>query len=403
MSPARHAPSVRRPRIDVGQRPFIVIWEVTRACDLVCAHCRAEANPSRHPDELTTAEAFELIDQIADFAAPWPLFILTGGDPMKRADLSELIAHAAKRHLPIALSPSGTPLLTANVIAELKAAGLKALSLSIDGAGPSVHDAFRGIAGVFERTMRSWEAALDCGLKIQINTTAARANLTELPRIAHLVLERGAMQWSVFFLVPIGRGATLEPISAAECEDVMNFLYDAGRAIRVKTTEGHHFRRVMIERTILDRRGVAPESVLRLGDTYRALRAGLQPWPESPREHRSPMDVNAGRGFVFISHVGAVHPSGFLPAVAGNVRTRPLGEIYRESALFRSLRAISELKGRCGRCEFAVVCGGSRSRAFAITNDALAEDPLCQYSPGDFFFHDDLREMLPVLDAGAIA
>ena len=161
--------------------------------------------------------------------------------------------------------------------------------------------------------------------------------------------------------------------------------------------------RERLQGSVLDRRGVAPESVLRLGDTYRALRAGLQPWPVSPREHRSPMDVNAGRGFVFISHVGAVHPSGFLPAVAGNVRTRPLGEIYRESALFKSLRDISELKGRCGRCEFAVVCGGSRSRAFAITNDALAEDPLCQYSPGDFFFHDDLREMLPVLGAGAIA
>jgi radical SAM protein with 4Fe4S-binding SPASM domain len=226
------------------------------------------------------------------------------------------------------------------------------------------------------------------------SNTAVRANLSELPRIAHLVLERGAMQWSVFFLVPVGRGVKLEQISAAECEDVMNFLYDTGRAIRVKTTEGHHFRRVVLERTILERRGIAPESVLQLGPTYRALRAALEPWPLSPRERRSPMDVNAGRGLAFVSHTGAVHPSGFLPFTADNVRTHSLGEIYRESPLFKSLREISELEGRCGRCEFAGVCGGSRARAFAVAGDALAEDPLCAYIPGTFPFQAELDELL---------
>jgi AdoMet-dependent heme synthase len=394
VSSSHRTPSVRRPRIDLAQRPFIVIWEITRACDLACAHCRAEANPHAHPDELSGAEARELIDQVADFGQPWPLLILTGGDPMKRRDLSELISYATARHLPVALSPSATPLLTAGLISELRGAGLKALSLSVDGAGPLVHDAFRGIDGVFERTMQAWEAANECGLKVQINTTAVRSNLVELPGVARLVLERGAMLWSVFFLVPVGRGVKLEQISAAECEDVMNFLYDTGRAIRVKTTEGHHFRRIVLERTILERRGIAPETVLRLGATYRALRSALEPWPSSPRERRSPMDVNAGRGLVFVSHTGAVHPSGFLPITADNVRARSLGEIYRESPLFKSLRDITELGGRCGRCEFAGVCGGSRARAFAVGGDALAEDPLCAYTPGTFRFQADLGEPL---------
>ncbi len=386
--------AIRRPSFDLGLRPFIVIWEITRACDLACAHCRASAMPERNPGELSPEESRSLIDQIAAFGPPAPLFVMTGGDPVKRPDLLELVSYASSRGLPVSLSPSATPLLTPSLVRELRSAGLVALSLSVDGASAQVHDAFRGVDGVFERTLAAWEAARECGLKVQINTTVAKLNMLDLPRIAHLVLERGAMTWSVFFLVPVGRGISLEQLSPEECEDVMHFLYDAGTVLRVKTTEGHHYKRIVLERMALERRGLKPEQVLKLGPTYRALREALDPWPARPSERRTPIEINAGRGFVFISHVGSVHPSGFLTAVGGDVRTAPLAQIYRKSPMFTELRDIAKLQGRCGACEFARMCGGSRSRAYATTGNHLAEDPLCGYVPGSFPFPGDIGELV---------
>lgn len=372
--------------MDVGQRPFIVIWEVTRACDLACVHCRAEAIPLRHPLELTTEEGLNLIDQVAALGTPSPLFVLTGGDPLKRPDLLDLIQYAATRGLPVAVSPSATPLLIAPVIANLRRAGAVAMSLSIDGASAAVHDAFRGVPGVFDRTLAAWDAARAHGLKVQINTTVARSNLQDLPGIARLIRARGAMTWSVFLLVPVGRGAVLPQLSPEECEDVLHFLYNVGAVLPVKTTEGHHYRRVVLQRTALEQRGIPFESALAVGPTYRALCAALEPWPAGTGRRRSPMDVNAARGFVFISHTGTVYPSGFLPLPAGSVRMLPLAQIYQESPLFRELRDPARLRGRCGQCEFAGICGGSRSRAFAKAGDPLAEDPLCAYIPGTFRF-----------------
>lgn len=384
---------VRHPAIDVDRRPFIVIWEVTRACDLACLHCRAEAVPCAHPDELTTAEARTLIDEVAAFGSPPPLFVLTGGDPIKRPDLLQLIEYAAGRRLPVALSPSATPLLTSRVIADARAAGAVALSLSLDGDSAAAHDAFRGVPGVFDRTLGAWEAAQTAGLKVQINTTVTGANLMALPGIARLVRDRGAMVWSVFFLVPVGRGAVLPQITAAECEDVLHFLYDVGTAMPVKATEGHHFKRVVLQRTILERRGIPPAAVLPLGAVYRGLCAALGPWPSGTGRRRSPMDVNAGRGFVFISHTGTVHPSGFMPLPAGNIRRRPLGEIYCDSPLLRVLRNPACWQGRCAGCEFRDACGGSRSRAYAATGDPTGDDPLCAYVPGSFPFAADLASV----------
>jgi AdoMet-dependent heme synthase len=389
-----HFPAIRHPKFDVADRPFIVIWEVTRACDLVCKHCRAEAIPARNPAELTEAEGRALIDQVAGFGKPSPLLVLTGGDPMKRPDLAELIACGSGRNVPVAFSPSATPLLTAGALRDLRAAGLKAVSLSLDGATAGVHDAFRGIGGVFARTLELWDAALECGLKVQINTTVAQRNLRDLPAIARMLFERGAMTWSVFLLVPVGRATTLAPISARECEDVMNFVYDVGLALPTKTTEGHHYKRVVLERTVLKRLGVRPERVLGLGATYYGLRAKLDAMPSGELSRRTPMDVNAGRGFVFVSHVGTVHPSGFFTASAGDVRVKSLNEIYRTSTLLTELRDPSLLGGRCGQCEFAPVCGGSRSRAFATTGDALAEDPLCSYQPHSFPYQAELAELM---------
>ncbi len=325
---------IRHPTYDVNQRPFIVIWEVTRACDLACLHCRASAMPERSPFELTSEQAHNLIDQVAAFGPPSPLFVLTGGDPLKRSDLRDLISDAASRKLPVALSPSATPLLSGTDLADLKSAGLRAISLSLDGASAEVHDAFRGIDGVFDRTLEAWDAARAAGLKVQINTTVARRNVHELPKIAQMALVRGAFTWSVFFLVPMGRGLSLEQISPRECEDVMHFLYDVGTVIPVKTTEGHHYKRIVIERNLLEHLDVSPQAAGMVGDDYRALRDRLE-WTMRPDTRRTPMDVNAGRGFVFISHTGSVHPSGFLPLSAGNVKSTALGELYRNSSALR--------------------------------------------------------------------
>ncbi len=394
---ASHAEGLfRRPRFDVSLRPFIIIWEVTRACDLVCAHCRAEAIPARNPGELTTVEGMQLIDQIAGIGPPPALFVLTGGDPMKRPDLKELIEHGTGRGLPVALSPSATRLLTAEALKDLRACGLKAVSLSLDGDSARMHDSFRGVEGVFERTMELWAAARACGLKVQLNTTVVRQNLAALPAIARMAHERNVMTWSLFFMVPTGRAAALSPLGPDECEDVMHFLYDVAGTVRVKATEGHHFRRIVIQRSVLEQRGVPADAAMQFGPLYRRLSQALEPWPRTPRTHvrRSPMDVNAGRGFVFISHIGAVHPSGFLPLAAGNVRARSLLDIYRESPLFLSLRDGAVLEGRCGLCEFGPVCGGSRSRALAATGNPLAEDPLCAYQPGSFPYLDDVAKIL---------
>jgi len=384
---------IRHPAFDVNHRPFLVIWEVTRACDLACVHCRASAVPSRNPFEVTGLQARDLIDQVAAFGPPAPRFVLTGGDPLKRRDLLDLISYASSRKLPVALSPSATPRLTRTNLADLKRAGLCAMSLSVDGASAQTHDAFRGIDGVFDRTLGAWDAARAAGLKVQINTTVARRNLHELPKIAEMARARGAFTWSVFFLVPVGRGLGLEQISPRECEDVMNFLYDAGTVIPVKTTEGHHYKRIAFSRNLLERLNVSPEAAGMVGDDYRALRDCLE-WTAQPDIRRTPMDVNAGRGFVFISHTGSVHPSGFLPFSAGNVKCTPLAELYRESPLFEALRDSHALTGRCGRCEFAPVCGGSRSRAYAASADPLGEDPLCAYQPGSFPYQRELSEML---------
>jgi radical SAM protein len=390
-------PLIRHQRSDAGERPFIVIWECTQACPLACVHCRASARPERDDGELSTDEATELMAQVASFGTPPPLFVITGGDPFQRPDLVELVRRGTALGLPVSVSPSGTPTLTRAALADLHDAGAKAISLSLDGSTAQIHDDFRRVAGVYDLTLDGWRAALDVGLRVQVNTTVGRHNLHDLPEIAARVLELGAMTWSSFFLVPTGRGARLGALTPAEVEDVLSWLYDVGAALPTRTTEAHHFRRVLLQRQVLERRGVDHVAALGLGELYRELRArtdelGLLAGRSRPR--RPPMDVNAGRGFVFVSHRGQVHPSGFLPNPAGDVRRTPLPEIYRESELFAALRQPSRLQGRCGSCEFAAICGGSRSRAYAMTGDVFAEEPWCGYEPGSFAYQDDLAALL---------
>ncbi|MFC5720845.1 TIGR04053 family radical SAM/SPASM domain-containing protein [Streptomyces gamaensis] len=394
MSPAR---PVRGWRQDVADRPFIVIWESTRACPLACRHCRAEAVPDRDPRELDTAAARELLDQVAAFGRPAPLFVITGGDPFQRPDLLELIRYGRLRGVPVAVAPSGTPTLTPQNLRAVRDAGAIGLSLSLDGSTAALHDSFRGVRGVYRWTLDAWDAARTLGMKVQINTTVTRRNLHDLPDLVALVRERGAMLWSAFFLVPTGRGRQLDPLTPAEAEDVLNFVHDVGLAVPAKTTEAHHFRRVALQRAILGAKGQDPVRVLGLGPLYERLRArsrALALDVPARRARRPPLDVNAGRGFAFVSHTGSVHPSGFLPLGAGSVRERPLTEIYRDSALFTGLREPDRLRGRCGHCEFRTVCGGSRSRAYCVSGDPYAQEPLCAYRPGSFPYQDEVATLL---------
>lgn len=393
----RAGPAIRTPHSDAAERPFIVIWECTQACPLACAHCRAEAREWRDPAELSTAEAGALAAQVAAFGRPAPLFVITGGDPFARPDLFDIVREAAGHGLHVAVSPSGTPTLTEDNLQALHDAGATAISLSLDGSTAAIHDGFRRVDGVYDWTLRAWDTARRIGLRVQINTTVTGHNLDDLPEIVRVVADHGAMTWSAFVLVPTGRGRELDELDAATVENVLNFVYDAGAYVPARTTEAHHFRRVALQRQVLAERGIDHVGTLGLGPRYTTLRSRLDEVMAGVaiRTHRAPMDVNAGRGFVFISHRGEVHPSGFLPLAAGNVREQPLTEIYRESGLFRRLRDPAALHGRCGRCEFVTVCGGSRSRAFAMTGDPLETEPWCAYEPGSFPFPEDIRRLLP--------
>ncbi len=356
---AEHAPPNPR-AIDTDERPFVLIWEVTQACELACDHCRANADPSRHPEELTTAEGKRLLDSAAEFGEG-QLVVLSGGDPMKRGDLVELVEYGTERGLRMTLTPSGTEALTAEHIAALADAGLKRMALSIDAPG-AAHDRFRGEAGSFERTVEAAEAAKAVGIPIQINTTVCGSTVETLPEIRDLVADLGAVLWSVFFLVPVGRGQLLESISPQRAESVLEWLHETSESVPfgIKTTEAPSYRRVALQR-----QGSATET------------------PSSDRIGRRG-GIIAGDGFAFVSHTGELYPSGFLPKSAGNVADGSLVSLYRNSELFESLRDRGRLKGKCGACEFRHACGGSRSRAFATTGDPLESDPLCAYVPDGY-------------------
>lgn len=375
---------------DYTQSPFIVIWEVTRACALKCLHCRAEAQYRADPEQLTFEEGKNLIDQIAELDNP--LFVFTGGDPLMRPDLYELIRYAVEeKHLSVSMTPSATPRVTRQAIVKAKEAGLSRWAFSLDGSCAEIHDHFRGTPGSFEQTMKGMEWLKELELPIQINTTVSNYNLQDLEAISLLVQEMGAVLWSVFFLVPTGRGMVKDIISPKQHEEVMKWLAQRSRQVPfgIKATEAPHYRRVFTQEMSRQRReqtgdlaGTGPR--LGLGGKVPPGDFGNQPAPVTKRTDmlgRAPKGVNDGDGFVFISHIGEVYPSGFLPVRCGNVKDQPLGELYRNSPVMKELRDKTLLKGKCGVCEFKELCGGSRARAYAMTGDYLESDPYCAYLP----------------------
>jgi len=354
---------------DFNLAPFTIAWEVTRACAYACVHCRADALHKPDPNELNTEEALSLIDRLAEFGSP--ILVFTGGDPMMRRDLYELIAYATQKGLRCSLTPTATALPTTARLERVRDAGIRRIALSLDAPRPDIHDTFRQVPGSWQRTMDILHRAQAIGLSVQVNTTIAKHNLDILDEMIPFLQEVGAVQWSLFFLVPTGRAQASNMISAEEHERVFNWLYDLSKnaPFDIKSTAAPMYRRVAIERKRAEQGGDKPVTFQGAGFQYAD---GL---------NRPTRGVNDGNGFLFISHVGDIQPSGFLPITAGNVRTEDVIDVYRHSQLFTDLRTPDKIKGRCGACEYRDVCGGQRGRAYGITGDYLESDPACVYLP----------------------
>jgi AdoMet-dependent heme synthase len=372
--------------VDFNQRPFTVVWESTRACDLACVHCRAEANRERSKDELTFKEAQGLVQSAKSFGAPFPIFVLTGGDPAKRSDIFDIVAYAREEGLRVAMTPSATPLISRGAVKRFADSGLVRLALSLDGKDAPSHDGFRGVAGSFDRTLQILDWCREFGLETQIHTTVTRHVLDDLPAIADLIAGRGIKLWAIFLLIAVGRAARPEirrlNLKARQFEALFHWLYDLSKSAPFDITprEGYHFRRVLLQRRAAEL-GISTEDLLADVEQKRSTPADLASSAKATRIVRAPLGVNDGRGVVFISHQGDVQPSGFLNLVGGNIRSGLLADIYRKSQVFLRVRDYAQIKGKCGVCEFKSICGGSRARAFAITGDPMRSDPYCVYQP----------------------
>ena len=344
-------------RADFDHSPMIVFYETTRACDLACKHCRADAQRECDPHELSTAAAKRMIADLARFPKP-PLLVLTGGDPIKRADVFELITFARSEKLEVAMTPSATPLVTREVIGRLKEAGLHRLAVSLDGADAGTHDDFRQVSGSFDRTLRIIADCRAAGLPVQVNTTVGRNNVSQLEQIGELLSRSGIVLWSIFFIVPTGRATVEQRLSADEIEAAFQEIHRLSKAhpFPIKTTEAPHYRRFVLQQA----KGAAAKLI--------ASAPGMG-------------GTNDGKGICFVSHIGEIYPSGFLPIACGQVPLDSIVRVYQDAALFRALRDGERLGGKCGRCEFRNLCGGSRARAFAVSGDPLGEEPDCAYVP----------------------
>lgn len=408
--------------VDTSERPFVLIWEVTQACELACEHCRADATPDRHPDELSTDEGKALLDDARRFGEG-QLVVLSGGDPLARDDTVELVEYGTDIGLRMTVTPSGTRALSRSSVRSLADAGVRRLAVSIDGATPESHDSFRGEHGSFEETVRAARAAREADVPLQVNTTVCAETVEDLPAVRDLVRDLDAVLWSVFFLVPVGRGRVLDPIPPERAERVMEWLDQVSREedFGVKTTEAPHFRRVQAQQAREREQGAKPDGppagVSKTNGGGPPPRdgpssgGGTPPYVDTsagggPPDHVDPSSdsdgsdgdssggkpdsigrrggITAGNGFAFVSHTGDVYPSGFLPKSAGNVREESIVDVYRDSDLFQRLRDTGDLTGKCGACSFRQLCGGSRSRAYAATGDPLGSDPLCPHVPDGY-------------------
>ena len=366
--------------MDFSSKPVLVFWETTKACMLACRHCRASAIHTQLPGELTTDEGRMLIDQIASFGGPAPVVVFTGGDPLMRGDIFELLEYAKRAGLKFAVSPAVTGLLTREKLEKLRDAGVTSISVSLDGACSGTHDGIRTVDGTFDCTLEVMRDAVDIGLGIQVNTTVMKRNIGELARIFHLIKGIGIRTWEVFFLIKVGRGAELEELDPAAYESSCNFLYDASKyGMVVRTVEAPFMRRVAKMR----------EGGLYWADKrYTALHDELVALEGEPTFSStiSPRGTLDGDGIVFVGYDGAVYPGGFLPERVGNVREGNIVQLYRENPIMRDIRE-RRMEGKCGGCGYRAACGGSRARAYAACGNPLASDPACMLVAADSIGH----------------
>jgi radical SAM protein with 4Fe4S-binding SPASM domain len=341
--------------MELDQAPSMVIWETTRACDLACKSCPNGANPYVNPTELTTDEGLRLLDQIREFGMP--LLVFSGGDPIKRPDLTSLLRRSVALGLPTHISPSATSLLTRQTILGFKEIGVRRMAIGLDGPNTWSHDSFRGVTGAYDRAIDALEDARVIGLETEVQTTLTRRNMHSLDQIAEIAATVDARAWTLFFPLVTARTPMGDDLIPAEYEDVFEQISRISRwaPFDVKTNEAAHYHRFLADRT------------------RAAGIANAEAWRQS--------EISDGRGCLFISHTGEIQPSAFLPLSAGNVRRDSLVEVYRNSSLFRILRDYPGREGKCGLCEYTKLCGGSRARAYAASGDYLGEDPGCIYEP----------------------
>ena len=339
----------------------LVAWEITRNCNLSCIHCRAAATRGPYDGELDTQTCLRILDEIA--AVGNPIVILTGGEPLLRPDICKVARYGTDQGLRMVMAPNGT-LITGAIAQQLAAAGIKRISISLDGAAAETHDAFRGVEGAYEGALRGIEAAKSAGIEFQINTTITKQNLDEIPRIQNLADRLGAVAHHIFLLVPTGRGKYIidQEITANEYEETLNWFYDqqADSSLQLKATCAPHYYRILRQRAKAE------------GKTVNFNTHGLDAVTRG---------CLGGTGFCFISHRGIVQPCGFLNLNCGDLRKSTFSEVWKSSETFLTLRNYDKLEGKCGRCEYRKVCGGCRARAYEATGNYLAEEPLCSYQP----------------------
>jgi radical SAM protein len=354
--PSHHAPR------DYGRTPLNIYWETTQACALACRHCRAEAVPAPHPMELKFEEGVAFLHQIREFGDPLPQLILTGGDPLARADLFELIDEARKLGIGVSITPAASAALTRGVLVRLQQHGVEGLGLSLDGSTAERHDSIRGVPGTFDRTVQAMCWAQELRMALQVNTLVAAETADDAPAIYELLKPLGVTRWSLFFLISVGRGKVLQPLSPEQGEKLMGWIFDTSREapFTVATTEAPSYRRVALERMRAE--GMTGEQVKR-SPAYRSF------------------GIRDGHGIMFVSNTGDICPAGFLPLTVGNVRKDRVADIYRNAPVFQALHDPTQFEGRCGVCEYRALCGGSRARAYGATGNPLAEDPFCLYEP----------------------
>ena len=356
-----HAHAHRAAHHNYSRNPMLVYWEMTQACPLACRHCRAEAVSTAHPDELTHAESLDLLRQIAAFDIK-PHLILTGGDPLQRADIYDLIDEARRLGLTVSVTPAATAELTTEVFSKLKVHGIDSVGLSLDGSSAARHEAIRGVAGCFDWTIDAIRKAAQAGFPIQVNSLVSEETADDLPAIYELLKAHKIMRWSLFYLIAVGRGKELQPVTPERGEELMHWTHKLTETapFAIKTTEAPSYRRVALNAM---REAGFTGAEIEQTPVYRGF------------------GIRDGHGIIFVSNQGHIYPAGFLPLTTGNVRVDNLVDVYRDSPIFQALHTPSTFRGKCGVCEYRTLCGGSRARAFAYTGDPLGSDPFCPYEP----------------------